>query len=621
MQSNFERFGNYILLEKLAAGGMAEVYLAKKLGADGVQKFVAIKRILSQFSDSGDFIQMFKDEAKLAVNLSHQNVVSIYDFGVESGQFYLVMEYVEGKNLRQVLNFLKKINKQFTIGQIVYIIQQVALGLDHAHRCIDNTTGQPLNIIHRDMSPQNVMLNFDGNCKIVDFGIAKAATQLENTRAGTLKGKFGYMSPEQSEGMAIDIRTDIFALGIMIWELLSGQRLFLANNEMNTLRKIRECNVPSLRKINPNIPPELEKIVNKSLAKDRNTRYQTAADFSRDLTGFLNRFDPDFSAQNLSDFLKSIFSDEILELRNKQISFAKVEVAPTTYARDDKTEVVTLTSSLTSDQSALPSGLELNTSSSMSDSNDTNSNVDFKSSGLGLKKSKNEDSKIIKLNVSPGHSKDSKVKSNTSSSITNMNQVSIAEKEKFLPKFIFSLSFIFLTLALIHKMNPEVFDIQCVGISNLTGLNLSCGSSDDGDFNLASATAKETSILSNPPGAKVYINGYPQKTTSVILPNPPFTISWQLPRHQTVTQHFNEIPKQKNLVVNMTRIPSGFIEVTAIGEIYINDLRVSSGSKISVPADEPVKIKAINPITRKVVEKTISVGEEKLKRIVLTDTN
>ena len=169
-----EAFGKYLLLEKIASGGMAEVYLAKSIGANGINKFVAIKRILPQYSDNPEFIDMFKEEAKIAVNLNHGNVVSIFDFGVEKGQFFLVMEFVEGQNLRQILNHMKKETKDFTIDQITYVIKEVAAGLDHAHRCLDGATGRPLNITHRDMSPQNVMISFEGEIKVVDFGIAKA---------------------------------------------------------------------------------------------------------------------------------------------------------------------------------------------------------------------------------------------------------------------------------------------------------------------------------------------------------------------------------------------------------------------------------------------------------------
>jgi serine/threonine protein kinase len=320
-----ESFGKYILLERLAMGGMAEIYLARSMAAAGVSKFFAIKRILPQFSEQIEFIDMFKDEAKIAVNLSHANIVSIYEFGVEKSQFYLAMDYVEGRNLRQILNKMKKSGVTFSIEQVIFIIKETAAGLDAAHRCIDAQTGKPLNIIHRDMSPQNVMVSFEGEVKVVDFGIAKAETQIETTRAGTLKGKFGYMSPEQAEGQSIDLRTDIFALGIVFWELLANDRLFVANNEVNTLRKIRDCQIPSLRKINPNIPQELERIVSKALAKDRNLRYQTGAAFQRDLSKFLNRQYPDFSPHDFSVFIKTLFAGEILESRKKMIEYAKVD--------------------------------------------------------------------------------------------------------------------------------------------------------------------------------------------------------------------------------------------------------------------------------------------------------
>lgn len=326
MAHNFERFGKYVLLEKLAAGGMAEVYLSKNTGAIGVSKFVAIKRILPQYSDNEEFVEMFKEEAKIAVNLNHSNVVHIHEFGVEDNQFYLVMEYVEGRNLRQILNELKKKNNHFQIDQIVYIIKEVAAGLDHAHRCLDGTTGKPLNITHRDMSPQNIMVSFEGEIKIIDFGIAKAETQLESTKAGTLKGKFGYMSPEQADGQNIDLRTDVFSLGIVLWELLGKDRLFSGSSEAAILRKIRDCNIPSLRKMDPSIHPDLEKIVNKALAKDKNLRYQTSAALHRDLNKFLNTHYPEFSPQDFSVFIKHAFADAYSEQKGKLVEFSHIQV-------------------------------------------------------------------------------------------------------------------------------------------------------------------------------------------------------------------------------------------------------------------------------------------------------
>lgn len=340
----FETIGKYVLLEKLAMGGMAEVFLARALGAGGISKFFAIKRILPQYADSPEFIDMFREEAKIAINLKHSNIVSIHEFGIQEQQFFLVMDYVEGRNLRQILNKMKKAKVQFSTEHIIYLIREIAAGLDHAHRCIDSTTGKPLNITHRDMSPQNVMISFDGEVKIVDFGIAKAESQVETTRAGTLKGKFGYMSPEQAEGLSVDVRTDIFSLGIVMWEILANDRLFAANNEINTLRKIRDCHIPSLRKVNPNIHSDLEKIVQKALARDKNLRYQSAAALHKDLNRFLNRQYPDFSSHDFANYIKSIFADEILQSRKKLVSYAKsslvdVAISDSQQQIDDKTVV------------------------------------------------------------------------------------------------------------------------------------------------------------------------------------------------------------------------------------------------------------------------------------------
>lgn len=335
-----ENFGKYLLLEKLAAGGMAEVYLAKSNAANGLNKFVAIKRILPQYSSNSDFVDMFKEEAKVAINLNHGNIVSIYDFGIEKNQFYLVMEFVEGRNLRQIINELKKSNKSFSIDQAIFMIKEAAAGLDHAHRCVDGHSGKPLNITHRDMSPQNIMMSFEGEIKVIDFGIAKAETEKEETKAGTLKGKFGYMSPEQAEGMSIDPRTDVFALGIILWELLANDRLFTGSNESAILRKVRECHVPAIRKVNPLVPPELERIVMKALAKDKNVRYQTAANLHRDLNRFLNTQFPDFSVHDFSQFIKDIMKSAYIEGREKIVRYSQIEYKPENQQSEAETVTV-----------------------------------------------------------------------------------------------------------------------------------------------------------------------------------------------------------------------------------------------------------------------------------------
>ncbi len=317
---------------------MAEIFLAKNQGAENVSKFIAIKRILPEFSQNQEFIQMFKEEAKIAIHLSHSNVVSIFEFSEERGQFYLSMEFVQGHNLRKILNRISKIQQFLSVDQIVYIINETSRGLGYAHRCVSGTTGKPLNIIHRDMSPQNIMINYEGEIKIVDFGIAKAESKIENTRAGTLKGKFGYMSPEQVDGFEVDSRSDIFSLGIVLWELLSGKRLFISNNEVNTLRKIRDCNIPSLQPLNPSVPAELERITNKALARDRSLRYQSADEFHRDLNRFLHRQYPDFAVQDFSRFIKTLFAKEREDIRRKLVNYGKVQLPltkeTTTFAKE-----------------------------------------------------------------------------------------------------------------------------------------------------------------------------------------------------------------------------------------------------------------------------------------------
>ena len=325
-KKNIEPFGSYLLLEKLAMGGMAEIFLSKSAGAQGIGKFVAIKRILPQYSANSEFIKMFTEEAKLCMNLSHSNIAKIHEFGVQNSQFYIAMELITGRNLRQILLRLSKEGRPgLAIDQCVFVAKEIAAGLDYAHRCLDNSSGKPLNIIHRDMSPQNVMISFDGEVKVVDFGIAKTDKEDgEVTQTGTLKGKFSYMSPEQAGGEKLDVRTDVFSLGIVLWETLTKKRLFASNSEMTTIKKIRECKIPLISKVNPNVPEELERIVNIALAKNADNRYQTCAEFYKDLNRFLNRFYPDFSSHDFSLFIKSLYANDVLDNRNKFIKYSKI---------------------------------------------------------------------------------------------------------------------------------------------------------------------------------------------------------------------------------------------------------------------------------------------------------
>jgi serine/threonine protein kinase len=292
-------------------GGMAEVYRAKASGAGGFEKQLAIKRILPNYSQNEEFRRMFEYEARLSSMLTHANIVQVYDFVKSSDTYLLAMEYVDGKNLRQFLNKAKKINFPLPIEFGVYVINEVCKGLEYAHKKRDDLTGRPLNIIHRDMSPQNVMLAYEGAAKIVDFGIAKAKDRVDETRSGVIKGKFGYMSPEQANGEPVDHRTDIFSTSIILFELLTNRRLFVSDNDMATLKMIQECVIPQPSKINPKIQPELEKIILKGLTKDLTLRFQSAGNFHRNLQEFLNKYYTSYTQKDVSDVLMKVFKEEI----------------------------------------------------------------------------------------------------------------------------------------------------------------------------------------------------------------------------------------------------------------------------------------------------------------------
>jgi len=233
-----KQFGKYYLLEKLAVGGMAEIYKAKTYGAEGFEKLLAIKRILPHAAADKEFINMLIDEAKLSVLLSHANIVQVYDLGKVGEDYFISMEFIHGINLRDVLYRLREKNKRLPIDLSVYAASEICKGLDYAHRKTDSNN-QPLGIVHRDISPQNILISYEGEVKIVDFGIAKAAMNISHTMAGILKGKIAYMSPEQAMGKAIDFRTDIFSLGILLYEALTGKKLYTGESQFEVLKKIR----------------------------------------------------------------------------------------------------------------------------------------------------------------------------------------------------------------------------------------------------------------------------------------------------------------------------------------------------------------------------------------------
>lgn len=304
-------FGPFILLDKIAAGGMAELYLARLQGVGGFEKLIAIKKILPAFTANKEFVSMFIEEAKLTVQLTHANIVQVYDFGEVNKELYLAMEFVEGRNVRQLLAKLEQEKQTCPIEIACHIVAEICRGLDYAHNREDKKTHTPLDIIHRDISPQNVIVSYDGEIKIIDFGIAKAASKVEETKAGVLKGKFGYMSPEQALGEGVDSRTDIFSAGIILFELLTGERLFASESDLETIKKIQRANIPPPSKYNPAIPKQLEDIVLKALAKDRNERFERARDLQRALSHFIYLTNPHFVHHDLAEFLRELFYAEL----------------------------------------------------------------------------------------------------------------------------------------------------------------------------------------------------------------------------------------------------------------------------------------------------------------------
>lgn len=292
----------YRVVEKLESGGMAEVFRAESEGLQGFRKQVAIKRVLPHLSSKKKFISMFLDEARLSAQLSHSNCVQVFDIGVGDNAFFIVMEFVDGANLKSIVEHIKKTGRDFPVEAAVYISLELCKGLSYAHELTDNN-GVPLHIVHRDMSPPNVLITKNGEVKIVDFGLAKANSQLEKSEPGIIKGKFSYLSPEAAMGQEVDARTDVFAVGIILWELLAGQRLFLGDTDFQTVKRVQAANVPAISGINKKVPQDLEKIIAKSLARDPSQRYATARELGNDLTKFLFRYGVPVSTFEISQLV------------------------------------------------------------------------------------------------------------------------------------------------------------------------------------------------------------------------------------------------------------------------------------------------------------------------------
>jgi serine/threonine protein kinase/Tfp pilus assembly protein PilF len=304
------RFGKYLLLKKQASGGMAHLYRAKIIGVQGFEKFVAIKQILPHLAEEEELVNSFIHEAKLAALLNHQNIVQIYDFGHLDGTYFITMEYLFGKDLRLVFNKLRESGQRIPIEHVLFIASRVFAGLDYAH-FLKDFQGKPLEIIHRDISPQNIIITYDGDVKIVDFGIAKAANQSAMTQVGMIKGKVAYMSPEQATGRPIDHRSDIFSGGILLYEMITGNRMFKGEDSIQILAKVRDADFAPLRSVRSDLPEKLYAILDRALAKDPENRYSSAGEMQADLEECLFLLSMRPAARGLAEFMKELFKTEI----------------------------------------------------------------------------------------------------------------------------------------------------------------------------------------------------------------------------------------------------------------------------------------------------------------------
>ncbi len=319
-------FGKYCLLERISVGGMAEVFRAKPLDAPDPDRYFALKRILPHLAEDLEFIKMFADEARLTVQLRHPNIVHIYELGQFQSSHYIVMEFIAGKDLLAFQKLVRRQQELLDVDMACHIMLEVAKGLDHAHRKSDRD-GNPLGIIHRDISPQNVLVSWDGRVRVIDFGIAKAASQSTKTQAGVLKGKFGYLSPEQVRAKPIDRRSDIFAMGTLFWELLTNQRLFNASNQYETLTLIGEPDVKPPSTVNGAISAEVDAIAMKALQADPEDRFQWASEFGDALQSYLMSQKPPYHRSQLTTWLRSAFEEEFEEEKEKRKRFREINSA------------------------------------------------------------------------------------------------------------------------------------------------------------------------------------------------------------------------------------------------------------------------------------------------------
>jgi eukaryotic-like serine/threonine-protein kinase len=314
------RFGRYELLMEMAKGGMATLFLARISGPEGFEKLVALKRVHDQLGDEEQFVQMFLDEARISARIHHPNVASVFDMGEVDGSYYIAMEYVHGQNLNDVLRAAVRLPETLSTYHAMRIVADTAAGLHAAHE-IQGPDGKPLGVVHRDVSPQNILVSYDGNIKVVDFGIAYAAERVTSTATGTMKGKAAYMSPEQVMGETVDRRADIFALGIVLWESVLKRRLFREDTAATSMMRIRDGDIRRPRTIHRELPSSIDEIIMKALAHKPEDRYQTMAEFEDALNRELVRRDQYVAHGQISSLMETLFHDR-RSIKDEQIQLA-----------------------------------------------------------------------------------------------------------------------------------------------------------------------------------------------------------------------------------------------------------------------------------------------------------
>lgn len=300
------RLGPYVLKEKVAQGGMAELFLADYVRGGGFRKKAAIKRILPHLAENKDFINMFTREARVAALLQHPNVVQIFDYGKIEKAYFIAMEFIDGKNLGEILSSLEQ---GLPADHAIFIIAETCKGLNYSHTRHDDETREPLNIVHRDISPQNILISYQGEVKITDFGISKASSEPSLTQAGVIKGKLAYLSPEQVLGKPVDHRADIYALGLVFHEMLTGKRVYQFDNDFEAIRAIPKMEIEPLTNLAPEVPEELNRIVMKCLEKEQEQRYQSASALYTELAAFKREYKMPFDASDMVVFMKKHFKE------------------------------------------------------------------------------------------------------------------------------------------------------------------------------------------------------------------------------------------------------------------------------------------------------------------------